>query len=236
MVEMTLDSVILAIRNKGWYKERKNKDHFVQIVLSDGTCVNCYRTGTIAIQGKKRSEIRAAAESLFADHRVSRFDSLGTDADVSRSRVFVVYGHDQDALNDLELLLRRMNLEPVILQNLSGGGATIIDNLEQLTRADFACVLMTPDDEGRRRASEGAEEETLRPRARQNVLLELGMVLARLGTKNVAILRKGTVENPSDIAGLIYLPFKESVKELDVRLAKRLNDAGFSVGVGGLGR
>jgi predicted nucleotide-binding protein len=35
-------------------------------------------------------------------------------------------------------------------------------------------------------------------RARQNAILELGMVLARLGRDRVAIFRKKEVEDPSD--------------------------------------
>ena len=43
------------------------------------------------------------------------------------------------------------------------------------------------------------------PRARQNVVLEMGMLIARLGRTNVAILKKGHVEVPSDAQGIVYL-------------------------------
>ena len=52
------------------------------------------------------------------------------------------------------------------------------------------------------------------------------MVLARLGRKQVAILIKNTVEHPSDIAGLIYLPFAEKVVELEKQLYQELKTAG----------
>jgi predicted nucleotide-binding protein len=55
------------------------------------------------------------------------------------------------------------------------------------------------------------ESDKKKYRARQNVVLELGMVLARLGRKRVAILRKKTVEQPSEIDGLIYMSFDEKV-------------------------
>jgi predicted nucleotide-binding protein len=41
-----------------------------------------------------------------------------------------------------------MRLEPVILQNLVGGGQTIIEKLESSLDVRYACVLLTPDDEG----------------------------------------------------------------------------------------
>jgi len=87
----------------------------------------------------------------------------------------------------------------------------------------YACVLLTPDDEGHLVGH--AEEKKYR--ARQNVVLELGMVLARLGRARVAILHKQSVELPSDIAGLIYIAFQERVEEVKANLFKELQSAGY---------
>jgi len=57
--------------------------------------------------------------------------------------------------------------------------------------------------------------------------LELGMVLAKLGRKRVAVLRKQTVEQPSDIDGLLYIPFAERVEEIKLDIIKELQAAGF---------
>ena len=69
-------------------------------------------------------------------------------------RVFVVYGHDTAARDALELLLHKMGLEPIILQNLPAAGDTIIEKLESYlgehANVGFACELLTPDDEGAR--------------------------------------------------------------------------------------
>jgi len=141
--------------------------------------------------------------------------------------VFVVYGHDLQARDSLELLLRRFGLEPVILSQLPAGGDTIIEKLERYVGehggAYFACVLLTPDDEGH---AVGKPEQK-KYRARQNVVLELGMVLSSLGRRRVVILHKESVELPSDIAGLIYIPFKERVEEAREALAKELRNAGY---------
>src|SRR5207253_4763411 len=117
------------------------------------------------------------------------------------NRVFIVYGHDVDAREQLELLLRRMKLEPVVLQNIPSAGQTIIEKLETCSDVTFACVLLTPDDEGHAIAKVNEKK----PRARQNVVLEMGMFLAKLGRKRVAILHKGSIELPSDINGLLYI-------------------------------
>ena len=53
-----------------------------------------------------------------------------------------MYGHNTDARDDLELILRRVQVNPIILQNIPGVGDTLIEKLEALTDADFACVLL----------------------------------------------------------------------------------------------
>lgn len=120
-----------------------------------------------------------------------------------------------------------MGLEPIILENVPAQGDTIIEKLERYVgehgNVGFACALLTPDDEGYR--TNHPEEK--RPRARQNVVLELGGVLMRLGRRRVAILIKEGVEQPSDIAGLIYIPFRERVIEVRNRLFNELRQAGF---------
>ena len=146
-------------------------------------------------------------------------------------RVFVVYGHDVDAREELELILRRVRTNPIILQNIPSKGDTLIEKLESLTDADFACVLLTPDDVGAKKT----EQSALRPRARQNVVLELGMVLSRLGRRRVAILVKGDdIEKPTDIDGLIYIPFSEKISEVTTKLGASLQESGFSINVSDL--
>ena len=200
-----------------------------QFTLSDGTVVNCYNTGSVVVQGKD-TDIKRQVDDLFADtNDVAQPSAAQSDNETAPTRVFIVYGHDVDAREQLELLLRRLKLDPVVLQNIPSSGDTIIEKLEALTDADYACVLVTPDDEGRKR---GDNSEALRPRARQNVVLELGMVLARLGRQRVAVLVKsGKIERPSDIDGLLYIPFKERVDEIKNPLAANLQEAGFMIQV-----
>ena len=73
-------------------------------------------------------------------------------------------------------------------------------------------------------------------RARQNVVLELGMLLARIGRSKVAILlsQAEEMERPSDIEGLIYIPFKENVEEAKVSLAKEMRNNGYTIDIANL--
>ena len=88
-------------------------------------------------------------------------------------------------------------------------------------------VLATPDDIGYRVDHE--DEKVFR--ARQNVVFELGMMLAVLGREKVAILIKDQVqmERPTDIQGVIYIPFADHVSDARTQLAKEINKQGISV-------
>ncbi len=146
-----------------------------------------------------------------------------------KSIVFLVHGHDTVAREQLELVLHKLGLEPYVLQNTDGGGLTIIESLEQMigryAESSFGIVLMTPDDVGHPKS----QEEDAKPRARQNVVLEMGMLLASLTRERVVILQKGFVESPSDVSGIIYLPFNDHVKETIPKLVGRLQRAGFEI-------
>ena len=200
----------------------------VQFRCPAGEIVSVFDTGRVSIQGR-RTELSTQVEDWVADAQAGA--NVAPAQGVVRAapqlpRVFVVYGHDVPARDSLELLLRRMGLEPILLANLPAAGDTVIEKLERYLGdngdVSFACVLLTPDDE----AHPAGVPEEKRYRARQNVVLELGMVLVRLGRPRVAILYKRSVELPSDINGLIYIPFDERVDEVRAPLFRELQAAG----------
>ena len=122
----------------------------------------------------------------------------------------------------------RLGLTPFILQNADGESKTIIEALEQniYREAAFGIVLLTPDDFG---YSKAAGETEKQPRARQNVILEMGMVMAALGRQKMVILKKGALEMPSDANGILYIEFNDHVREIVPKLAQRLQGAGFQI-------
>ncbi len=139
-----------------------------------------------------------------------------------RSRVFIVHGHDRGRRNDVELFLRKAGLEPVVLADQPNGGRTLIEKFEDYSDVDFAVVLMTPDDEGAKKG------DSPRPRARQNVVLELGAFIGRLGRRNVVALMVSGVEEPSDVKGILYIDFDEGGSWRN-GLARELEAAGLPV-------
>jgi predicted nucleotide-binding protein len=137
-------------------------------------------------------------------------------------RVFIVHGHDEGAREAVARYLERIGFEPVILHEQANQGRSVIEKVEAHGDVSFAVVLLTPDDEG---AKVG---EALEPRARQNVLLELGYFIGRLGRPKVCALMRGTVSIPSDFAGVVW-------EQMDVgggwrqSLARELQAAGHEI-------
>ncbi len=121
-------------------------------------------------------------------------------------RVFVVHGRDDGAKEMVARYLTKLDLEPVVLHEQPNQGRTVIEKFEDHADVDFAVVLFTPDDVGY--PAESPEEA--RPRARQNVVLELGFFMAALGRQRVCVLYRGNVEVPSDYAGVLYLLFDDA--------------------------
>jgi len=205
----------------------KDIQHGRQFIFDDGAILSAYDSGKM-VWGGKPTTTKDRVISLLGDGPAVAVRAAEPEsASAYSNKVFIVYGHDTEAREQLELLLRRMKLEPVVIQNLPASGQTIIEKLESNSDVTFACVLLTPDDQGH---AMGKAAE-IRPRARQNVVLELGMFLAKLGRKRVAILHKGDVELPSDINGLLYIPFKDRVDEVKERVAADLQEAGFTINI-----
>jgi predicted nucleotide-binding protein len=113
-------------------------------------------------------------------------------------KVFIVHGHDNEAKAEVARFLERIDFEAIILHEQANRGRTIIEKVESNGDVGFAVVLLTPDDEGNKRG------HSSRPRARQNVVLELGYFIGRLGRDRVWALKRGDVEIPSDFDGVVY--------------------------------
>jgi predicted nucleotide-binding protein len=91
----------------------------------------------------------------------------------------------------------------------------------------YAFVLLTPDDECISRGGDKGGKKM--KRARQNVLLELGFFIGSLGRDRVCAIYKEGVEIPSDITGVLYKKFRESVEELYEEIRKELVSAGYQL-------
>ena len=212
---MKKEMITSVLRTSGYVIEsdtRMKSDYGDVVRLSNGCIINIYDSDKIVYQGKNTAPIKQLLES-------------SRDSMPGNRKVFVVYGHDEVAKTQLEAMLRRWELDPLILNQLESSGNTIIEKLEEyIPQAEFGIVLATPDDIGFPKDNESQKKF----RVRQNVVLEMGMLLSRLGRSKVAILLKNIegMEKPSDIQGIIYIPFTSDVKEATVDLAKEMKKMG----------
>lgn len=138
-------------------------------------------------------------------------------------RVFIVHGHDEAPKEAVARFITKIGLEPVILHEQANRGMTIVEKLEANGNVGYAVVLLTPDDRGR-----GGSEEEEKPRARQNVILELGYFLGRLGRERVMAILQGEVEIPSDYMGVVYTQFDDGGAWRQ-RLARELQTASYEI-------
>lgn len=237
-----LQKLVCDLGFEGEWKELPNQQF--QFTARDGAILNWWhKTKTVAFQGPTslKAEFEKVVTKAITDWRPPSKATNPAPAltpmqskPVGNKRVFVVHGHDRTSRDQLELILRRLGLDPFVLANTGGDGLTLIEALEreigpQHGQCRFGIVLLTPDDFGYAK-SDGADKAA--PRARQNVVLEMGMVLSALGRPNVAILMKGHLEIPSDVHGIIYIPFNDHVGEAVPKLVDRLNNAGFNLDAG----
>jgi len=141
----------------------------------------------------------------------------------TNKRVFVVHGHNHGVKEAVARFLDRLGLDPVILHEQPNAGRTIIEKFSDHADVQFAVVLLTGDDEGRAR---GGSDMALR--ARQNVVLELGYFLGKLGRARVCALYERGVEIPSDYQGVLFVEHDNSDR-WRFELVRELRGAGFDV-------
>jgi hypothetical protein len=150
--------------------------------------------------------------------------SISGGLEPAEKRIFVVHGHNSETkVAVARFLSKLLTSEPIILHEQPDRGRTIIEKFEiHAEQVACAIVLLTGDDEG------GAAGQAQQPRARQNVVLEMGFFLAKLGRERVVILHEPGVELPSDIHGVLYTPLDDQGAWRN-RVARELQAAGLDL-------
>lgn len=140
----------------------------------------------------------------------------------TRPKVFIIHGHDEAAKSQTARFIEKLGLNAVILHEQPNQGRTIIEKLERHSDVAFAIALLTPDDVG------GSAHSLLKPRARQNVIYELGRFESKLGRDKVCILHTSGVEIPSDISGVAFYEM-DKAGGWQLSVAKELRASGIQV-------
>lgn len=222
---MTQDEVVTKLTSYMNFQKGGNNSF---VAKKDGATITVYTNGNYQVQCKDIS-VKEKIEQEISELLDKDF------IDNSEKQLFIVYGHDQNSREQLERILEKLNITSSKVTNNSG--MTIIEALEQgISKIHAGIVLLTPDD--RAISVKDFEKykdnlsEKLGYRARQNVILEMGMVMSKLGRDNTIILKKGNLEYPSDINGVFYIDFNEHIKETIPKLVERLKKCGFNINDG----
>lgn len=137
-----------------------------------------------------------------------------------KEKVFIIHGKNNELKREVQLLLERVGIEGIVLHEKADRGRTIIDKLiEEAEHAIYAIAILTPDDV--------VDSEF---RARQNVYVEAGYFLGKLGKSRVLLLKLGNIEIPSDLQGILYTEVDDVVNGYwKSKVIKELVNAGFNV-------
>ncbi|MDE3796450.1 nucleotide-binding protein [Sinorhizobium meliloti] len=228
-----LKAIVEATGVRGTWTTHENNHH--KFTSVSGAVLNWWDTKKKTVQFQGGEAVKAALEAAVdaacdGNELAVKVPVKAVEPEQNGTRIFLVHGHDDTSREQLERILLLLGLEPFVLQNTSGGGLTIIEALERQIgkepEAKFGIVLMTPDDHG---YADREGPDKIQARARQNVVMEMGMLLSSLTRDKVAILVKGHVELPSDAHGIVYLHFNNHVKEVVPRLVERLRASGFDI-------
>ncbi|WP_258120477.1 nucleotide-binding protein [Mesorhizobium onobrychidis] len=119
-------------------------------------------------------------------------------------------------------ILGEAGFEAIILMEQANQGRTIIEKFEAHGDVGYAVVVLTPGDEGNTKAKPS------QPRARQNVIFELGYFVCRLGRSRIMALVEGQIEIPSDLQGVVHEPYTTGGAWKQA-LSRELAAAGFEI-------
>ncbi len=181
------------------------------------------------IIGALRTALDGIQEGFPARSPIGNSES----AAAANGRVFIVHGHDNELKTDLEVFLKNVGLDPIVLHREADQGATLLEKFERHSDVGYAFILLTPDEVAYTVAqlSLAESDRAMEKRARPNVIFEFGFFVGRLGRSKVCCLYKGGVTLPSDLNGLVYKKVTDSVEGQGFSLIKELRAAGYAINV-----
>lgn len=179
------------------------------------------------------SSYRVAGGGLETGYRVSGEVADAVDTELSdavesempendrQKKIFLVYGGNPAILPAVEAILGMNSIPLINLSKQVKTGSTIIEAFEkEADETDFAIVLYTPEDPG--------AGDIWYPR--MNVVFECGYFMAKLGRKNVCLLRQDNGKNlavPSDFSNIYQISMDKGSWIMELSAA--LKSAGFNV-------
>ena len=134
---------------------------------------------------------------------------------VRSNQIFLVYDQDNPMASDVTATLEKLELETITVQSPQ----ELTNKTADYPHVSFAVVILTPDQ--------------TKPRPTQNIILQLGILLGRLGNTNVAAIYppKQGFELPDD-PNVLWIEYTTGWY---LKLVKELEAANFKVDANKLG-
>ena len=167
---------------------------------------------------KKTASVLASWKLKF-DNNTYRTDTNVGSGLSNLNKIFIIHGHDDQLKNEVQLFVARAGLDDVVLHERPDKSRTIINKLiEESQDACYVIALLTPDD----------QIEDGNRRARQNIVLEIGYFLGKLGKDRIRLIIKGSIEIPSDLQGILYEKYDDA-GAWKAKLLKEMQAVGINV-------
>ncbi|MCB9211770.1 MAG: nucleotide-binding protein [Erysipelotrichaceae bacterium] len=205
------------------------KEDFLSIAKIDTPNYFDWQQNREEIVGFLESIIALSHDKLISEPTIEIKSDIRNEGRIQTNAVFIVHGHDNEVKETVARYVDNIGLDPIILHEKPNQGDTIIEKFEKYSDVRFAIVLLTPDDI----CNSKVDDEVATTRARQNVILELGYFLSKLGRANVFALKKDNVEIPSDYHGILYVEFDNN-GAWKQKLAQELVESGIKINLEGL--
>ncbi len=146
--------------------------------------------------------------------------SISNISSVSQT-VFIIHGHDEEMKRSVQLFLNKVELKDIVLHEQPDRSRTVIEKLiGEGASAGYVIALLSPDDV--------QADGTLR--ARQNVILEIGYFIGKLGRDKVRLLKRGDTVIPSDLQGILYDTY-DTAGTWRIKLAKEIQAVGLPINI-----
>ena len=211
------------VQSLGFYKSLKPVE---PVPFSDQS----FNSGFSDIEKAKLREVANASSALLKKVRLllSPPSEIKPSTKVRSNQIFVVYGKEDEVSSDVIQTLQKLELEPIILHDSQ---KTVIEKIAEYPHVSFAVVVLSPDD-----LAYPKEEtaEKAKYRSSQDVILELGYFLGKLGNKNVAAIYKkeDDFEVPTGFNGVFWIEYKAGWY---FQLIRELKECSFDVDANKLG-
>jgi predicted nucleotide-binding protein len=214
------------VQSLGFYKNLKPVE---PVPFSDQS----FNSGFSDIEKAKLREVANASSALLKKVRLLLSPPSATKLsnNVRSNQIFVVYGKEDEISSDVIQTLQKLELEPIIINEESASKKCIIEKIADYPHVSFAVVILSPEYLAYHKED---TDENMRYMASQDVILELGYFLGKLGNQNVVTIynEEEDFEVPRGFSGVIWIEHKTGWY---FQLIRELKECNFDVDANKLG-